>query len=90
MTALAAELARGSRVVAAVYLREMYSEDSVMGTATVSLAPLLQSLVVDGRAPVLHPTDTEGNPDTEAVAVGDLRIAIKLEARVVGERRDRV
>lgn len=30
---------------------------------------------------MLHPTDPEGNPGAEAVAVGDLRVAITLEAR---------
>jgi len=48
--ALATALAAGPRLVAEVWHKDKYTADQLLGLASVSLAPLLQEPVVDGRA----------------------------------------
>ena len=84
--ALATALASGPRVAAEVWHKDAYAEDTLLGAATVSLAPLLREPTLDGYAPVMSDTDPEnpGNPrsalllESEAVKVGELRMVLRL------------
>ena len=83
---LATALAAGPRVAAEVWHKDAYAADALLGTATVSLAPLLREPTLDGYAPVMSDADPEtpGAPraalllDSEAVKVGDLRVVLSL------------
>ena len=84
--ALATVLAQAPRVVAEVWHKDQYTEDVLLGTATVSLAPLLREPTLDGYAPVMSDADSEnpGAPrsalllESEAVKVGELRVVLSL------------
>ena len=83
---LATALASGPRVVCEVWHKDAYTEDVLLGTATVSLAPLLREPTLDGYAPVMSDSDPEtpGAPrsalllESEAVKVGELRVVLSL------------
>ena len=84
--ALATALAAGPRVAAEVWHKDAYAADVLLGTATVSLAPLLREPTLDGYAPVMSDADPEtpGAPrsalllDSEAVKVGEIRVVLSL------------
>ena len=83
---LATALAAGPRLTAEVWHKDKYTADQLLGTATVSLAPLLQEPMVDGYAPVLANIipGSDRNPrsaallEPEAVKVGELRMVLSL------------
>jgi centrosomal protein CEP120 len=87
--ALATALAAGPRLIAEVWHKDRYTSDQLLGTATVSLAPLLQEPVMDGYAPVMAAIVSGGDrnprsvallgPDAvKAVTVGELRLVLSL------------
>ena len=49
--ALATALAAGPRLVAEVWHKDKYTSDQLLGTASVSLAPLLQEPELTGTLP---------------------------------------
>ena len=67
---LAAVLAGAPRVCAEVWHKDKYAADQLLGTATVSLAPLLQEPVLDGYAPVMAAVDPDNamNPRSATAA----------------------
>ena len=83
---LASALAAGPRVAAEVWHKDAYAADALLGTATVSLAPLLREPTLDGYVPVMSDADPETPSaprsalllDSEAVKVGDLRVVLSL------------
>ena len=83
---LATALAAGPRVAAEVWHKDAYAADVLLGTATVSLAPLLREPTLDGYAPVMSDADPETPAaprsalllDAEAVKVGELRVVLSL------------
>ena len=84
---LAAVLAGAPRVCAEVWHKDKYAADQLLGTATVSLAPLLQEPVLDGYAPVMAAVDPDNamNPRSATAAehgglvkVGELRMVLSL------------
>ena len=87
---LAAALAKAPRCVAEVWHKDAYVADQLLGTATVSLAPLLREPVLDGYAPVMADVSAkeEGDVSTrprsaathesDAIKVGELRVVLSL------------
>ena len=84
--ALATALATGPRLLAEVWHKDKYEDDTLLGTAHVSLAPLLQEPVLDGYAPVIASgasgeagapkSSNAANPET--IKVGELRMVLSL------------
>ncbi|KAK9829775.1 hypothetical protein WJX72_007833 [[Myrmecia] bisecta] len=82
LMSLATMLARGPRLMAEVWHKERFKADTLMGVASIPLAPLLQESWVDGSAPVFAIMATAKGDEVleEKVQVGALRMTPEYQA----------